>query len=69
MPRTLTAVVERCRETGMYVGHVPGLPGAHSQGIDLDELRTNLEEVLGMLLEDDPEWESEFIGTQLLQVS
>lgn len=68
MPRTLTAIVERCRETGMYVGHVPGLPGAHSQGADLDELRINLEEVLEMLLEEDPEWESEFIGTQQLQV-
>lgn len=68
MTRTLTAIVERCRETGLYVGHVPGLPGAHSQGVDLDELRANLQEVLEMLLEDEPEWESEFIGTQQLQV-
>lgn len=70
MTRTFTAIVERCRETGLYVGHVPGLPGAHSQGADLDELRVNLQEVLELLLEDEnvPECESEFIGTQQLQV-
>ena len=68
MTRTFTAIVERCRETGLYVGHVPGLPGGHSQGTDLDELRTNLQEVLELLMEDEPEWESEFIGTQQLQV-
>lgn len=27
-----TAVVERDSETGLYVGYVPGFPGAHSQG-------------------------------------
>ena len=68
MTRTVTAIVERCRETGLYVGHVPGLPGGHSQGEDLDELRVNLQEVLELLMEDEPEWESEFIGTQQLQV-
>ena len=68
MTRTFTAVVERCRETGLYVGHVPGLPGGHSQGANLDELLTNLHEVLELLMEDEPEWESEFIGTQQLQV-
>ena len=68
MTRTVTAIVERCRETGLYVGHVPGLPGAHSQGVDLDELQANLQEVLDLLMEDEPEWESEFIGTQQLQV-
>ena len=29
--KTYTAVVEQCRDTGLYVGHVPGFPGAHSQ--------------------------------------
>ena len=41
-----TAVVERCPETGLYVGYVPGFPGAHSQGATLDELNANLEEVV-----------------------
>jgi predicted RNase H-like HicB family nuclease len=67
---TFTAIIERCPETNLYVGYVPGLPGAHSQGETLDELRANLREVIGMLLEDgDPKLESEFIGTETLQVS
>ena len=32
---TLTAVVEHDPETGLYVGIVPGLPGAHTQGAAL----------------------------------
>ena len=49
-----TAVIERCPETGLYVGYVPGFPGAHSQGETLEELRENLREVVAMLLEDGP---------------
>ena len=30
--RAFTAVIERCPETGLFVGYVPGFPGAHSQG-------------------------------------
>ena len=66
---TFTAVVERCSETRLYVGHVPGFPGAHSQGETLDELRRNLEEVVAMLLEDgEPELEAEFAGLQTITV-
>ena len=46
-----TAIVERCKETGLYVGNVPGFPGAHSLGETLDELKRNLKEVTSMLLE------------------
>lgn len=67
--RTFTAVIERCPDTGLLVGYVPGFPGAHSQGETLDELQQNLTEVIGMLLEDgDPKLESEFVGIQTLQV-
>jgi predicted RNase H-like HicB family nuclease len=63
--RTFTAIIEKCKETGLYVGFVPGFPGAHSQGESLDELNTNLKEVIEMLLEDGgPDIENEFIGTQ-----
>lgn len=48
---TYTAVVERCSATGLYVGHVPGLAGAHSQGETLEELATNLREVVELVLE------------------
>ena len=48
--RKLNAVIERCPQTGLFVGYVPGFPGAHSQGETLDELRRNLLEVIEMLL-------------------
>jgi len=67
--RTFTAVIEQCPNTGLFVGYVPGFPGAHSQGETLDELQRKLTEVIGMLLEDgDPKLESQFVGTQTLQV-
>ena len=67
--RQFTAIIERCPETGLYVGSAPGLPGAHSQGQTIDELNTNLAEVIEMLLQDgEPELESEFVGTQTVQV-
>ncbi len=45
-------IVERCAVTDLYVGSVPGFPGAHSQGETLEELRANMREVIAMLLED-----------------
>jgi predicted RNase H-like HicB family nuclease len=64
-----TAIIERCPETGLYVGSVPGLPGAHSQGQTIDELNANLAEVIEMLLQDgELKLESEFVGTQTVQV-
>ena len=63
--RQFTAVVEQDFETGLFVGYVPGFPGAHSQASGLDELSKNLREVISMLLEDGkPELESEFVGIQ-----
>jgi len=63
--KAFTAVIQRCADTGLYVGVVPGFPGAHSQGATLDELNKNLKEVIEMLLEDgEPELEGEFVGTQ-----
>ena len=50
--RSYTAVIERCPDTHLYVGHVPGFPGAHSQGETLEELNENLKEVIAMLLDD-----------------
>lgn len=62
-------MIEKCPETGFFVGFIPGFPGAHSQGETLDELHTNLREVVAMLMEDgDPSLETEYIGTQLVTV-
>jgi predicted RNase H-like HicB family nuclease len=68
--RTYTAVIERDPETGLYVGYIPGFPGAHSQAGTLDELNQNLAEVVAMLLEDgEPPLEGNFVGTQTIQVA
>ena len=65
--RKYTAIVERDRDTGLFVGYVPGFAGAHSQGESLDELNQNLAEVVAMLLEDgEPTLEAEFVGTQTI---
>ena len=49
--RAYTAVVEHCPDTDLYVGYVPGFPGAHSQGETLEELNDNLKEVIAMILD------------------
>lgn len=68
--RVYPAVIERCPTTGLYVGFVPGFPGAHSQGETLDEVGDNLREVIAMLLEDgEPVLESEFVGVQNVAVA
>ena len=68
--RTYTAVVERCPDTRLYVGYVPGFPGAHSQGDTLEELNENLAEVIAMLLDDgEPVLDGEYVGTQIVVVA
>ncbi len=68
--RAYNYVVEKCSDTGLYVGYVPGFPGAHSQGGTLDELKTNMQEVVEMLLEDgEPQLEAEFVGTEIVKVA
>ena len=68
--RRFVAIVERCPDTGLYVGWVPGVPGAHTQGESLDELHRNLQEVLQMLQEDgEIEAPGEFVGMQVITVS
>jgi predicted RNase H-like HicB family nuclease len=65
-----TAVIERCPDTRLYVGYVPGFPGAHSQGESLDELQSNLQEVITMLLDDgEPKLETEFVGIQTVVIA
>ena len=67
---SFTAIIEKCPDTGLYTGFVPGFPGAHSQGETLDELNENLKEVIAMLLEDgEPMLEADFVGTQHVVVA
>jgi len=67
--RSFTVVIERCSDTQLFVGYVPGFPGAHSQGKNVSELRENLTEAIAMLLEDgEPALETQFVGTEVLKV-
>jgi predicted RNase H-like HicB family nuclease len=70
--KTFTAYVERDPETKLYVGIVPGIPGAHTQAETLDELQQNLKEVLELCLEEysgRPEELPQFVGIQLIEVA
>ncbi len=68
--KSYTAIVERCPDTGLYVGYIPGFQGAHTQAATLDELTHNLREVVALLLEEgEPTLETEFIGTQTVVVA
>ena len=68
--KSFTAVIEKDAQTGIYVGYVPGWPGAQSQGDTVEELRNNLAEVISMLLEDgEPKLEAQFVGTEQLKVA
>jgi len=70
--KTFTAYIEWDPETKLYVGSVPGIPGAHSQGASLDELQKNLKEVLELCIEELGELSEElprFVGLQQIEVS
>ena len=70
--RLFTAYVEWDPEAKLYVGIVPGIPGAHTQAATPDELQANLKEVLelcleeqGIALDDLPT----FVGLQQVEVA
>lgn len=68
--KTYTIVIEQCPDTNLYIGYVPGFPGAHSQAETLDELNRNIQEVIEMLLEDgEPALATHFVGTQTIKVA
>jgi len=69
--KTFTAYLEWDPETKLYIGIVPGIPGAHTQAESLDELRENLKEVLGLCLEEYTgriEEIPQFVGIQQIEV-
>jgi predicted RNase H-like HicB family nuclease len=50
--KNLSVQVKRDKETGLYVGIVPGLTGGHTQASTIAELKVNLTEVIEMCLEE-----------------
>ena len=68
--KTFTAIIEKCPETNLYVSYIPGFVGAHTQGETLDEVNSNLKEVIEMILQDGaPVFESEFVGLQSIKIA
>jgi len=68
--KSFNYIVEKCGDTGLFVGYVPGFPGAHTQGETLAELRENMKEVIELLLQDgEPRLEAEFVGTETVKVA
>jgi len=53
--KTFAAYVEWDPKTNLYVGIVPGIPGAHRQSATLDELQKNLKEVVELCLQEKEE--------------
>jgi predicted RNase H-like HicB family nuclease len=67
-PREFYVVIER-DEDGLYVGEVPQLRACYSQGRTIDELMTNMREVIALCLEEaENDIANEFVGVQKVLV-
>lgn len=70
--RTFTVVVEYDPEVKVYVGTVPGLHGAHTQGETLEELEANLKDVIELCIEEFGEPEADaprLVGLHQIEVA
>lgn len=68
--KTFTAYIEWDSETSLFVAHIPGIPGSHTQGSTWDELSQNLKEVLELCLaENGVEDLPHFVGLQQIEVA
>ena len=66
-----TVLIEKDMETNLYVGEVPGMAGCHSQGETIDELMSNMKEVIELCIEAQKEDISHlprFVGVQQIEV-
>lgn len=63
------ALIERDLATGLLVGSVPGVDGAHCQGESVEDVRENLKEVLLHLREQNQlRFDSEFVCTTVVSI-
>ncbi len=70
----VVAVIEIDEDSGMYVGSVPQIPGAYTQGSTIEELRLNLEEIVQSLIGEmrargEDVQIGRLVGTETLSVS
>jgi predicted RNase H-like HicB family nuclease len=65
--RSLTVIMERDPDGG-FIASVPELPGCHSQGDSIEELRTNIREAIALYLEGEELGElPEFVGLERIE--
>jgi predicted RNase H-like HicB family nuclease len=55
-------------EDGFFVGEVPYLKGCYTQGKTIDELMTNMKEVIELCLEDQDVDLPKFVGIQKIEI-
>lgn len=70
--KNFMAYIEQDPDTNLLVGYIPGIPGAHTQAENMDELRENLKEVLELCLEEYKESLEDlphFVGLQQIEVA
>jgi len=70
MMRRFKVIIEQDPDGG-YVASVAGLPGCHTQGETLDELRSNVKEAIALYLEDEevPDRLPQFVAVEDVEVS
>ena len=66
----MLAIIEYDPETGQYIGLVPDVPGVHTLGNSLEEVRKNLKEVIELVLEElgDEVGNQEFVALEMIEV-
>jgi len=68
MKREFYVLIEQ-DEDGFLVGEVPALRGCYAQGRSVDELLSNIREVIALCLEEETEQEwPQFVGVQKVVV-
>ncbi len=70
MKKSFTAIIEYDPETKQYIGIVPDVPGVHTVGNSIEEVRKNLKEVLELVLEETKEEieNTEFVALEMIEV-
>lgn len=64
-------VIEWDEESKLYIGHAPGIHGAHTQAATLDELDANMREVIELCLEESRTWDDDrprFVGVHQIEI-
>ncbi len=66
MKGIFTAVIEKVND--WYIGYIEELPGANTQGKTVDEVRSNLQEAVKLILESNRELaDKELAGREVIK--